>query len=136
MEESTTLLHREEIKNYEIEDVPDNQLEGSHLTVVNLVLKILDKPIIVICPEIWEIRRFLNVSNYWQRYINFNWWSHGGLLDQTIKITHKIIKTETKHMTLQKIKELADSEKLSLFATIDENHLHSNFIDDQIIFEE
>ena len=51
-------------------------------------------------------------------------------------ITRKIIKEETKHTTLQEIKELADSEKLSLFETIDENHIHNNFIEDLIIFEE
>ena len=54
MEENITLLDREEIKNYEIEDVPDNQLEGPHLTVVNLVLERLDKPITIICSEKYE----------------------------------------------------------------------------------
>ena len=39
-------------------------------------------------------------------------------------------------MTLQENKELDDNEKLSLFVTIDENHIHNNFIDDLIIFEE
>ena len=54
MEENITLLDREDIKNYEIEDVPDNQLEGPHLTAVNLVLERLDKPITIICSEKYE----------------------------------------------------------------------------------
>ena len=51
MDENITLLHREEIKNYEIEDFPDNQLEVPYLTVVNLVLERLDKPIAIICSK-------------------------------------------------------------------------------------
>ena len=79
MEENITLLDREEIKNYEIEDVPDNQLEGPHLAVVNLVLERLDKPITIICSEnmknskISECQQLL--TKIYQFQLMITWWT-------------------------------------------------------------
>ena len=53
-----------------------------------------------------------------------------------MEVVHTIIKEETKGMALEELKALAIQEKSNLFAAIDEGRIHTDLMEDLIIFED